>query len=291
MAGSLRIEIAESCEVKNCNSENFATEINKVDYKNVFTVVLFLLCCILLSAPTILIPQHDAIMNPEYWYEGMVNFHLTYPLHWLCIVYMNNKSLLRIEFLVSFKSLAILYIVTVLSFDITYTTAYLIWTFALGLNWPLPFLGMVSYVGVMAFLITLWFQFPQDMRLDPEGRKKIKAFLSLGLWVVIVSLQYQLYAKLFQISLPGIQWIYAFVLPLLLSCNKLVSKKILKELSDCDECSMKTYNMIVLNANHTLFIAIMIGSSATQMTTYCLFIVKFLVDLYHYYQNREKDFR
>ena len=119
MAGSLRIEIAESCEVKNSNSENFATEINKVDYKNVFTVVLVLLSCILLSAPTILIPQHDAIMNPEYWYEGMVNFHLTYPLHWLCIVYMNNKLLLRIESLVSFKSLAILYIVTVLTFDMT----------------------------------------------------------------------------------------------------------------------------------------------------------------------------
>ena len=39
--------------------------------------------------------------------------------------------------------------------------------------------------------------------------------------------------------------------------------------------------MIVLNANHTLFIAIMVGSLATQMTTYCLFIVKFLVDIYH----------
>ena len=125
MAGSL--EIVESCEGKNNNNENSATETNKVDYKNMFTVVLVLLSCIVLAAPTILIPQHDTIMHPEYWYEGMINFHLTYPLHWLCIVYMNNKLVLRVESLVSFKSFAILYVVTVLSFDITYTTAYLVW--------------------------------------------------------------------------------------------------------------------------------------------------------------------
>ena len=66
MAGSHKIEIAESCEGTKSNSENFVTEINEVDYKNVFTVVLVLLSCILLSAPTILIPQHDTIMYPEY---------------------------------------------------------------------------------------------------------------------------------------------------------------------------------------------------------------------------------
>ena len=289
IAVSHRIEEIESCEGKHNNNENFATETDQFNYKNILTVVLVLLSCILFSAPIILIPQHDTILYPEYWYEGMINFNLTYPLHWICIIYMNNKLVLRLESLNTLKSFVLLYVLTVLSVDITYTTTYLVWTLALGLNWPMPFLGMVSYVGILVFLIALWFQFPQDMRLDKEGRKRIKAFLLLGFWTVIVSLQYQLYTKLFQISSQKIQWIYAFLLPLSLSYNKLVSNKIMKKCSTCDEHSTKMYNMIVVNGNHTLFIAIMVGSSATQMTTYCLFLVKFLVDLYHCYKIIKTD--
>lgn len=278
------IEVVDIGERENDSNDDIKNETNEVDYKNIFYVIIVILCCILFSVPTILIPQHDTIKYPNYWYEGMINFHLTYPIHWICIVYMSNEILLQVQCLTSVKSFATLYVVTSFGMDITYCIGYLIWTFLLGLNWPIPFLAIVNYVGVSLFLFTLWYQFPYEMRIEPEGRKKIKSYLLSGVWVVFVAFQYQCYAKVFQGFPAEIQWILAFVLPMALSCNKWAYNRIVKSCSVLDEFSVKMYYNIVMNTNHALFIAIMIGSSATQGTTYCFFLVKFLTDLYHCYK-------
>ena len=57
--------------------------------------------CIILSSPVILIPQHDAIQSPGYWYELLITFSLTYPIHWTLLMILDNQNLLKIKQMLS----------------------------------------------------------------------------------------------------------------------------------------------------------------------------------------------
>ena len=278
------IRIVERCEEDKSNTEDHPNESHKVKYQNICYGILVIFCCVLFSSPTILIPQHDTIKYPEYWYEGMINFHLTYPLHWLCVVYMSDELLLQTKAITSFRSGLLVYTITVIVWDITYCTGYLFWTFVLGLNWPIPFIAFTNYVGVVAFIVTLWYQFPLDMRADEDWRKKIKAYLQSGLWTVFVSFEYQLYTKIFQAFPNKLQWVLPLMLPIALSWNKLVHNKIVKRCAASNKIGVKMYNNIVMIGNHALFISIIVGSSATQATSFSFFLVKFLTDIHHCYK-------
>lgn len=46
--------------------------------------------------------------------------------------------------------------------------AFLIWTLKLGCDWPTPRLALFAFLANFAFLLTLWYQFPEDMRSHPS---------------------------------------------------------------------------------------------------------------------------
>ena len=104
----------------------------KLKKRNLPFCLLILAFVILLSFPTILIPQHDGIKSPEYWYELMINVNLTFNLSWVLAVIYDGKNILRINSITVFRSCLRLYAASVLSFDAIYYISHLIWTRGFG---------------------------------------------------------------------------------------------------------------------------------------------------------------
>ena len=88
-------------------------EVNYVNGLHIFSVLGI---CVLLSSPVVIIPQHDAIQFPEYWYELLMTFALTYPIQWTLIAMLDNHFLLKIKDLRSLKVCLILVMSTSFAF-------------------------------------------------------------------------------------------------------------------------------------------------------------------------------
>ena len=103
--------------------------------------------CILLSSPVILIPQHDAVQFPEFWYELLVTFSLTYPVQWTLLGILDNHFLLNIKRLASPKTGIVLALSPLLGFVLIYCGLYLFWTYKLG------FIYLVHTMGIFYKLV------------------------------------------------------------------------------------------------------------------------------------------
>ena len=104
------------------------------------------------------------------------------------------------------------------------------------------------------------------------------------MWLIVMTVQYTFFNKLFESVVSEWQWTLAFILPLIAVINKNVINKLAKKCSSCDDLYTTTFASISVGAQHSMYIAIAIGSLATKLTSYCLLLLKFLVDIHHCYK-------
>ena len=282
ISGTLEKRIQNAEEVANKDSfDDSDTSYNPT----IIHCILIVGCCILFSAPTIIMPLHDTIRYPEYWYEGMINFDLTFPIHWTCLIYLDAKTLHKVDSISSFWPCLRIYAICIFAYDVSYTLAYLVWTFVQELNWPVPHaMQIFGYPAYMVFLTSVWYHFPRSMRSNQEEKRKIRAYICFYLWFIVMTIQYTFFNKLFESLQSKWQWVLAFILPLVAMINKNVIKKLATKCAACDDLYTTAYANVTLGSQHSLFIAIAIGSLATQTTIYCLFLSKFLIDLLYCYK-------
>ena len=237
--------------------------------------------CIILSSPVILIPQHDAIQYPGYWYELLITFSLTYPIHWTLLMILDNQNLLKIKQMLSPKSYLILTFAPILSFILTYCCLYLFWAFYLGYNFPMPLVCFLSQLMWFFFLITMWFMFPKEMRRDQESRKRLKSFVCYMLWVFFITYLYNTLQMMLKKMPSKVQPIMAIILPLMRSIDAKVLKSRLSKCSLGGDCVLESYTTIISNVNFLLYVTISISTNCTLLTTYCILFVDVVCSLYH----------
>ena len=184
----------------------------------------------------------------------------------------------------SIKSCIRAYLSAVVTFQITYITFYLLWTSGLGFNHPMPFNMCSAYSSCIPFLITLWYNFPKEERRNEKGRIRIFAFMLYIAWHWCFAFQYSILAILFEKIPSSFQWILVIILPLQRELNIFVVYKLYKKFSHADDLVMKSFLNIHINAGHSLFLVIKIGSMATDVTTYLILGVEFLINLYSCYK-------
>ena len=101
--------------------ENDSKNKKEAPYINGLHIFSVLGICILFSSPVILIPQNNAIEFPKYWYELLITFTLTYPIHWTFLAMLDNHFLLKIKRLTSPKIGLVLFLTPTLGFLIIYS--------------------------------------------------------------------------------------------------------------------------------------------------------------------------
>ena len=266
-------------EVVERNNET-QEEVEFIHGLHIFSVVGL---CILFSTPVILIPQHDAVQFPKYWYELLVTFSLTYPVQWTLLAILDNHFLLNIRRLASPKSGVVLALTPLLGFVLIYCGLYLFWTYKLGYNFPMPFACFISLLTFFPFLLTLWYLFPKEMRMNKDSRKRLTSFIWYILWAFFTNWFYNTLQIMLR-KMPSVaQPIMALVLPLMRSLDAKILKTQLTKCRIVDDLVVEAYACIISNVNFLLYVTISISTLTNDLTTFCILLVDVLGNFYHCY--------
>ena len=253
-------------------------KLENVSYWNGLYIFAVLVYAILFPSLMLVIPQHDVIKYPEYWYELMIIYTLVFPAYLTLTTIQQWNIFFKISEMLSLRTAKKLFLSATLGFLIPYCICYIAWTICLGYNHPIPFVGLCGYPMWIIFCATIWFEFPSNLRNDIEFRKRIQAYMLLNLWQVIINLQYCGLSTIFAILPPQMQWIMAVIMPIFRWCISRVWKKLLGN-SAGDDNKMAAIQMNgAIGIGYSLFVAITLTSCST-LTQYCILVVEFLLNM------------
>ena len=83
-----------------------------------------------------------------------------------------------IKSLATFKTWISIFLAFTIPYNLAYSLFYVIWTYGLGFNHPLPFVGYLSLFPMFpAVFTTVWHQFPLEFRMNHVTRKRLVSYL------------------------------------------------------------------------------------------------------------------
>ena len=138
--------------------------------------VIVLFACILSSLIVILIPQHNVIKQPEYWYELMFIFLFGYWGFLVINITLVCAKVLHYQELKSFSIMVDLFVTACIAQVSIYTFVYIVWSHYFEYNHPMPFSGSItSYLVYPLIIIRLWYKFPKHVRRTPIFGSRLQA--------------------------------------------------------------------------------------------------------------------
>ena len=240
--------------------------------------ILIIGLCVLFSSPILLLPQHNTFISPKYGYEGYITGCLSFTVTFTLDTLIACKFYFKVSSMVSIQHFIRLYLVTVVIGVLIPTLAYLIWSIGLGYNPPMPFVLLLGYVQMLAQYVTLYMSFPKSLTVDPEFRKKIRAFILSRFGVILIHIQYMTCTCLFTFF-EDKQWLIAFFMPLLRELNFQMLNKILIVLPGIKDEGMNAAIVIGMNTFHALYVAVKIGHTVSQTTSNLILAIDFILNL------------
>ena len=227
-----------------------------------------------------LVPYHNVIKFPEYCHEVLIPavFGL-YP----CIVpfyLIQCSAILEYPPLRSPKTILCMYVTTAGSAILSYILVYLVWVVYLEYNPPMPlFVYLLAYISMVTLFTRIWYQFPRYLRKAPDYRKRLKAYYFYVLWVATFTIQFLVIQKICVIINPQIQWIIAIVLTIAKKLNAMMLNHLLCKAAGSKKSKAKGMAKLQVELAFSFTIVIMIGSKATEVTTYSILGLNFLLNI------------
>ena len=248
---------------------------------HVFTI---LCCCSLAMSMLTLIPRHNSILEPAYWFE--VNI----PSAMACFI---EITMIVLDFIVIFEKNSLItirfflttYLATYLTVTTCYCTIHIIWTVILEYNHPMPHVGaLVNWNLKMVSIVSLSLTLPREFSREEETKKKLRNFAMFQFcWIVVMGSKILLALVYFKFENTDAQCAVAFLVPIAkTSTNLFLSKMMTRVVGMYDERA----NLVVtthINLSYGLFVAIsMVG--ARPATVVCMVLVDVLLQLIMTYQ-------
>ena len=137
-----------------------------------------------------LVPAHDLIKCPDYWYESLYHATLSAIANSLLHSCLSDYFL-NVNYSFKMKNIVRTTLTTMFLVYSILGSAYFIWTSVLAYQYPIPFLGNALF-RILSFpiQIMIWFNYPKEWRQNDEFRKRMKnytAFSVLFLLTAVVS--------------------------------------------------------------------------------------------------------
>jgi hypothetical protein len=181
--------------------------------------ILFGFCSIVLSlVPSfsfILIPVHNVILQPDYWYELPLQ-HIGDGIVLAAFAVIHSSYWMNIGYIKKVRYFLILSFTMVANNFLLYSSGYIIWTCVLGYSFPIPFIGtIVVQIALITTYTVFWFQFPIAWRKNDECRKRLKSFLAAIAFNSTLTLQYIIMTRVLIAFQENNQWVIALSLPIM----------------------------------------------------------------------------
>ena len=291
-----KVEIERKTEFENTESKSNAqydlndevvqnkdmNESKKAHLLNGLYNILILAVCVLFSSPILLLPQHNSIIHPDYWYEIIIVGCLSFGLTQTFDTMMACKFYFKVDSMMSLRVHIYLYLIGAVSWIFAWSMTYLVWTVLCGYNHPLPLSLAVGYIWFLVQYIALYVLFTREISIRDEFRKKIRAFNFSRVYMIFYSCQFDGVTLLFNILPSKIQWILALLLPLLREINIHILCKILLKWPrvEDEKGNGKVLILIASHSMHLLYVAIKMSHATTQITSCLILIIDFILNLY-----------
>ena len=291
-----RKKISKHCNVDKCHEiSNLSIIIESQDNQgdsdantegyslwSIVYLIAILMWCLFFSSPILLIPQHNAIKNPEYWYESMLVGALSCFLSITLETVIFIWGYLEIASMCSMRVFLKLYLPTITLWMLIFSVENLIWTFGIGYNFPMPF---SQYPGLLAWFfqyMLLYYIIPKPLMRNKKMKGKFRAFVIGRVFGGLMDFQFKGLTYLFSIVPLDTQWTLAILIPL---CRE-INYKLIHSTMISSPKSHNGYHIVVMsvNAYTALFVAITLGQQATQMTLILVLSLDFILNLHGCYQ-------
>ena len=137
---------------------------SSVSYWNFLYILVMLVGCLLATSVVTLIPRHNSIFYPEYWYEPMVFCILTVGLRFALATIAELYIFTNVEELLFINTFLKVFVGYSMSFALPYIISYSIWTIHFERNHPVPFIGYCVFSMNLASMAAVWYLFPSEIR-------------------------------------------------------------------------------------------------------------------------------
>ena len=248
-------------------------------YWNIFKISAAVFMCILASAPFTLIPQHNAIKYPKYWYETNIAVYFSFFLTNTIYDLMECRFLFEIKSFVSLKSFLLNYgLFSALGISFT-ALSYAIFVFWMEFDPPIPWTAAIGFLIYVPSRLFIWLPLPHKERDKPEISRKFKVYMfNKIISAYFIESLYLGFTSMFQRVPSDNQWILAFFLPVLRSIRSRLNRTILCKAFDKNKAT--SMELIRTNVEHTFYISVALATTATNMSAYVILAVDFSLNIW-----------
>lgn len=262
-----------------------------------------LLACVCGSFIT-LIPIHNVLEQPNYWYEDIICRFLSCGVIIACQLAIRAESWSNF----SFKNRLITYIWLIVIGHIvgpcTYAVHFYIWIIHFGFSQPIALGHFVMGTSlVLSINVAIYFRyeynFIQYLQFSPHenvifycsslsetDKPNIKTryawFLSQILVLIFFVWGYGVFGSAFTNAPSEYQWILAFVAPFVQDLFKKTLYKVACKSAGEGSQTNKSIKFLVQHyviSRHAVFMAVIVGGVATSTTSYCIMAVDFCTEM------------
>ena len=259
--------------------------LNKPDDNWHYWEVSYTLTSIILSnvlcAIITLIPMHNTIVQPFYWWETVLQ--ATFGFFSSCAAYMllNCGYWMNTDKLKTWKTFFIFFLFIAFRANAIGCSMKMIWTEALMLPHPFPFFGMIiAYIAILMSFVGLWFSFPKGWRKTKDIWRRFKFFMYAIVANLVITLVYSFYTKAFAEFPVEYQWGLALFLIPVREFNMWLQQKVASKAAGVESNAVDITCGHNINNRHCFFLSVVLGTSATDLTCWIILAVDFSINMF-----------
>ena len=232
------------------------------------------------TTPSSLIPVHNILEQPEYWYEVMIPL---LPVIMINCLYIPSSCsyYINIEYIKNARFLFKLFMFESIFSNAIIISFYLIWTHVFGYQFPVPYWGYLTvFVMVGSILVAIWLRYPLSWRRNLSFRRRVRFTHWNAFHGISTPIQYNTLAKVLSVFKNTYQPLIALFFPVLKKCNIWIGGKLTENSSLGDTSGSKIVNACIVVSRHTIQVCYIVGSITTDVTTWVLIGTNFFMNFY-----------
>ena len=234
--------------------------------------LLILIFAVLNSTIITVLPQHNVILNPQYWYEPLFPICLGYILIGSIGKNVQCYMVMNIINIISSKSLIVIYLASVFGCSVTYVTIYILWVYGLGQCHPMPFVGHCCTLAMwISNNIALWLLLSTKTGANNNlTQKRIWIYISLAPIILFIGTFYAQFSSFLSKTPTKYQWCLGLLLPFMKKLSTMVATKVALKAAVEESLSAKIAMIANVGSIHSFSVSLLMGSDISSITAYVI---------------------
>ena len=227
-----------------------------------------------------LIPAHDVVQFPEYWYELLFQGP-SGPLIWGALnSCVSAGFLLNVDCVLRMKNVFMILLMEFLHLEFMIVSSYYLWTTIFDYQWPMPHFGLILTFWTHIFdVLVIWIRFPLEYRKDGKFRKRFMILCSYVLFRMVLFVIYLIIYEYIETSREDYQPLVALAFPITREITVWIGSKLIAKCSNGDNKSAEIFFKYSMAVSHTIMMCYVIGSYTKATTSWTLMGVDFSINV------------